>query len=76
MAYPKKSPAVQFHVDCTLETKNRFNAFHKASGFKTKAETFAAIIYTMAAKDTLDPHQMERMERKLDRVLERYDDLI
>ncbi len=44
--------------------------------FKTKAETFAAIIYSTTAADTLDPLLMERLEHKLDRVLERYDDLI
>ena len=76
MAYPKKSPAAQFHVDCVLETKNLFNKIHQASGFKTKAETFAAVIYTMATQDTLDPHLLTRIEHKLDRVLERYDDLV
>ena len=76
MAYPKKSPAVQFHVDCVQETKNLFNKIHQASGFKTKAETFAAVIYTMATRDTLDPHLLQRLEFKLDRALERYDDLV
>jgi hypothetical protein len=74
MPNPKKTP--QFHVDCTLETKSRFNKLHEAMNFKTKAETFAAIIYSTTAKDTLDPHLLERLERKLDRVLERYDDLV
>ena len=43
---------------------------------KTKAETFAAIIYSTTAADTLDPHLLERLEHKLDRALERYDSMI
>jgi len=76
MPTPKKPPATQFHVDCTLETKNRFNRLHEAMSFKTKAETFAAIIYSTTAADTLDPHLLERLEHKLDRALERYDSMI
>ena len=44
MAYPKKTPAVQFHVDCTPEAKSRFAALHEAFGFKTKAATFEAVL--------------------------------
>lgn len=76
MANPKKSPVVQFHVDCSLETKMRFAAIHEALGYKTKSETFAAMVYTISTKDTLDPHQIDRIEKKLDRALERYADLL
>ena len=74
MAKPKRSAAAQFHVDCTLETITSFNAIHEALHFKTKAQTFEVLIYTAAHKDNLDPHLLERIERKLDRALERQDD--
>ncbi len=34
MAYPRKTPAAQFHVDCSPEAKSRFAALHEAFGSK------------------------------------------
>jgi hypothetical protein len=45
-------------------------------GFKTKAETFEAIVYAVSTRDKIDPAAVERIERKLDRFLERLDDSI
>jgi len=70
MAYPKKSPAVQFHVDCSPEAKSRFATLHEAFGFKTKAATFEAILFAMSLKDKIDPQILQRIDAKLDRVLE------
>jgi hypothetical protein len=75
MAYPKKSPAAQFHVECSPETKSRFAALHEAFGFKTKSATFEAVIFLVSLKDKIDPQILSRIESKLDRVLENFDTL-
>ena len=53
MAYPKKS--VQFYVDCSAEAKSRFATLHEALGFKTKAATFEAVLFSVSLKDKIDP---------------------
>ena len=75
MAYPKKTPAVQFHVDCTFEAKSRFATLHEAFGFKTKAATFEAVLFAVSIKDKIDPQILLRIEAKLDQVLENFDSL-
>jgi hypothetical protein len=75
MAYPRKIPVVQFHVECSAEAKSRFAAVHEAFGFKTKAATFEAILFAVSIKDKIDPQILLRMESKVDRVLEHFDDL-
>ena len=75
MAYPKKTPAVQFHVDCTPEAKSRFAALHEAFGFKTKSATFEAVLFAVSIKDKIDPQILLRIEAKLDQVLENFDNL-
>lgn len=75
MAYPSKSPAVQFHVECSTRGESRFAVLHQAFGFKTKAATFEAVLYAVSLKDKIDPQILLRMESKLDRVLENFDDL-
>ena len=75
MAYPKKTPAVQFHVDCSPEAKSRFAALHEAFGFKTKSATFEAVIFAVSIKDKIDPQILLRIETKLDQVLENFDTL-
>jgi hypothetical protein len=59
-----------------LEAKLRFAGLHDALGFRTKAETFEAIVYAVPTNDKIDPTAAERIERKLDRFLERLDDRI
>jgi hypothetical protein len=75
MAYPKKTPAAQFHVDCSPEAKSRFAALHEAFGLKTKSATFEAVVYAASLKDKIDPQILLRIESKLDRVLENFDTL-
>ena len=41
-----------------------------ALGFKTRTETFEAIVFSITAKDVLHPNVMERIETKLDQTLE------
>ena len=75
MAYPKKTPVVQFHVECSLEAKSRFATLHEAFGFKTKTATFEAVIFAVSLKDKIDSQILLRIETKLDRVLENFDNL-
>ena len=75
MPYPKKTPAAQFHVDCTSAAKSRFAALHDAFGLKTKAATFEAVLFAVSLKDRIDPQIFSRIEAKLDRVLENFDEL-
>jgi hypothetical protein len=75
MAYPKKTPAAQSHVDCSPKAKSRFAALHEAFGFKTKAATFEAVLFAVSIKDKIDPQILLRLETKLDRVLENFDSL-
>ena len=76
MAYPKKSPAVQFHVDCSAEAKSRFATLHETLGFKTKTATFEAILFAVSLNDKIDPQILHRLETKLDRVLESLDNIL
>ena len=75
MAYPKKTPAAQFHVVCSPEAKSRFAALHDTFGFKTKSATFEAVVFAVSIKDKIDPQILLRLEAKLDQVLENFDDL-
>jgi hypothetical protein len=73
----RKAPGtVPFSLDISLEAKLRFAGLHDALGFRTKAETFEAIVYAVSTKDKIDPAAVERIERKLDRFLERLDDSV
>jgi hypothetical protein len=73
----RKTPdTAPFSLDVSLEAKSRFVSLHDALGFRTKAETFEAIVYAVSTRDKIDPAALERVERKLDRLLERLDDSI
>jgi hypothetical protein len=74
MPHPRKAPAVQFHVECS--GKSRFALLHEAFGFKTKAAIFEAIVYAVSLKDKIDPQILLRLETKLDRLLEHFDDVL
>jgi hypothetical protein len=63
-----------FSLDITHEAKIRFTAIHNALGFKTKTETFEAILYCVSTQDKIDPHTLERIERKLDNLMEYMED--
>ncbi len=62
-------------LDISVESQKRFDEIHKALGYKTKPETFEAIVYTAAMKDNLDPGVLQRMNTKLDHALEILDSL-
>jgi hypothetical protein len=74
MATSKTRPD-QFCTDWHPEIKALFHKIKERGGFKTNAQTFAAIVYTCANSDILDPQQQNRMEEKLDWLLEFHQDL-
>lgn len=71
-----KPGTAQFALDVSIEAKLRFATLHDSLGCKTKSETFEAILYYVSTVDKIDPVIMERVERKLDYIIERLDDLV
>ncbi|MGC1481315.1 MAG: hypothetical protein WA771_12465 [Chthoniobacterales bacterium] len=69
MPHQSKTGTVQFALDVAFDAKVRFDTLHASLGFKTKAQTFEAILYFVTTKDKIDPAVMERMESKLDQSL-------
>ncbi len=63
-----------FSVDITERSKTRFALLHEEYGFKTKTETFEAIVYAVSTEGKIDPHALERIERKLDHLAEHLED--
>ncbi len=70
MARTPKTKTARIDLDITVESQQRFDAIHKALGFKTKPETFEALVFSIAAKDVLRPDVVARIESKLDQTLE------
>jgi hypothetical protein len=66
MARHSKPGTARIDHDISIEAKLRFERLHASLGFKTKAETLEAIFYFVSTKDTIDPHTLERIERKVD----------
>jgi hypothetical protein len=75
MARHQKPGTARIDLDISPEAKLRFASIHESLGFKTKAETFDAILYFVATKDKIDPAIMERIEAKLDHALETLESL-
>ena len=71
----QKPGTARIDLDITAEAHLRFAAVHKALGFKTKTETFEALVFSISAKDVIDPGVIERLESKLNQVLEAIDSL-
>jgi hypothetical protein len=58
---PSNSPSISLPIpSCDL------NRLHQSMGFRTKAQTFEAILYFVSTKDKIDPAALERMEKKID----------
>ena len=71
----QKPGTARIDLDITAEARSRFAAIHKALGFKTKTETFEALVFSISAKNVVDPGIMERLEAKLDQALEAIESL-
>ena len=65
-----KPGTARIDLDITIQAKLRFAVLHAALGFKTQTETFEAIVYAVSTQDKIDPHAIERIERKLDNFME------
>lgn len=63
-----------FSLDISNEAKIRFAILHERLGFKRKSETFEAVLYAVSMKDQIDPHVVDRIERKLDHLMEHLED--
>ena len=70
MAHKQNNKTARIDLDITAEAHLRFATIHKALGFKTKTETFEALVFSISAKDVIDPGVMERLEAKIDQALE------
>lgn len=70
MARSPKTKTARIDLDITVESQQRFDAIHKSLGFKTKPETFEAVVFSISAKDVLRSDVIRRMESKLDQALE------
>ena len=75
MAHKQNNKTARIDLDITVESQQRFAAIHKALGFKTRTETFEALVFSISAKDVIDPGIVERLETKLDQALEAIDSL-
>jgi hypothetical protein len=69
-----KPGSARIDLDVSPEAKLLFTHVHEALGFKTKAETFEAIVYAISTRDKIDPHAVERVERKIDLLFEHLGD--
>lgn len=70
MAHKHNTKTARIDLDVTPESQKRFDALHKALGFKTRPQTFEALVFSVSAKEVLHPHVMERIESKLNQTLE------
>jgi hypothetical protein len=75
MAHKQTNKTARMDLDITVESQRRFAAIHKALGFKTRTETFESLVFSVSAKDILNPSVMERIETKIDHTLEILDSL-
>ena len=62
-------------LEISPEAQQLFAEIHKALGYKTKPETFEAIVYSVSMKDKIDPAIVQRIDAKLDHALEILDSL-
>ena len=75
MPRTRKPGTARLDLDITAEAQSRFDAIHRMLGFKTKPETFEALVFSISAKEVIDPNVMARLETRLDQALETLDSL-
>ncbi|MET0252601.1 MAG: hypothetical protein ABW214_01020 [Terrimicrobiaceae bacterium] len=66
MARQSRSGTVQIALDISPDSKSRFESLHQSMGFRTKAQTFEALLYFVSTADKIDPAALQRMEKKID----------
>ncbi len=62
MPHQSKPGTVQIAFDISFDAKLRFETLHASLGFKTKTQTFEAMLYFVSTKDKIDPAALERIE--------------
>ncbi len=70
MAHKHNTKTARLDLDVTPESQRRFATLHKALGFKTRTETFEAMVFSVSAKDVVHPSVIDRISIKLDQTLE------
>jgi len=75
MARRPATGTARIDLEITPEAQARFAAIHKALGFKTKPETFEALVFSISAKDVLRADVIARIESKIDHAMEILDSL-
>jgi hypothetical protein len=76
MAHQSKTGTIQFALHLPLEAKLRFETLHESLGFKTKVQTFQAILYFVSTKDKIDASVLQRVEKKIDYSIQLLESLI
>jgi hypothetical protein len=69
MAHQSKPGTTQIALDISYDAKLRFETLHQTMGFRTKAQTFEAILYFVSTKDKIDPALLGQMDKKLDTTI-------
>jgi len=75
MAHKHNTKTARLDLDVTPESQKLFATLHKSLGFKTRAETFEAIVFSVSAEDILQPGVINRIETKINQTLELLDAL-
>lgn len=75
MARHQKPGTERIDLDISPVAKQRFVTLHESLCFKTQAETFDALLYFVSTKDKIDPAALQRIEAKLDQVLQTLESL-
>lgn len=75
MAHKQTNKTARIDLDITSESQRQFAALHKALGFKTRTETFEALVFSVSVKDLIHPGVIDRIETKLNQTLEILDAL-
>ena len=71
----KKPKSARLDLEISSESLRLFANIQRTLGLKSRAETFEAIVFSVSAKDVVHPSVMERIESKIDSVLETLDSL-
>jgi len=75
MAHKHNIKTARLDLDITPESQRRFATLHETLGFKTRTETFEALVFSVSAKDVVHPGVIEQISAKLDQTLEILDSL-
>ncbi len=75
MAHKHNTKTARIDLDITPESQKLFAALHKSLGFKTRTETFEALVFSVSVQDIIQPGIINRIETKLNQTLELLDAL-